>query len=82
MQVIPCRFYYYDSVVYLEDRNSDTSRRTFIVQYPFSSSGIFVFLYEVENYSFKIFKELYWNFDGDSIESRSILSYHLQIIIL
>jgi hypothetical protein len=45
---IPCRFYQYCSVVQLEVRNSDSARSSFIVQDCFG--------YEVENYSFKVYK--------------------------
>jgi hypothetical protein len=66
---IPCSFYYYYSVVQLEVWDSDTSRRSFIVQDCFSYPGFFVFPYEVENCSFQLCKELCWNFDEDFIES-------------
>ena len=66
---IPCSFYYYCSVVYREIREGDTSRSAFIVQVCFSYPGIFVLSYEVEKGSFKVCKELCWNFGGKCIES-------------
>jgi hypothetical protein len=45
------------------------SRSFFIVQVCISYLGIFVLSYEVENGSFKVCKELCWNFDGKNIES-------------
>ena len=66
---IPCVFYYYCSVVQLEFRVADASRSSVIVQDCLSYPGFFGFLYEVENCSFKVCKELCWNFDGNCIES-------------
>ena len=37
---------------------------------------LFVFPNEVENCSFKIYKELCWNFDGDGIESVDCFWYY------
>ena len=60
---IPCCFYYYSSVVQLEVRTSKTSSISFIIQNCFSYP--FMFPYEIENFQFKLCKELWWNFDGD-----------------
>ena len=40
-----------------------------IIQDCFGYLGLFVFPYEVENYSFKFCEKLSWNIDGDSLES-------------
>jgi hypothetical protein len=47
-------------------RDDDTSGSSFNVQNCFSYPGFFffVFSYEVENCSFKFYKELCWIFDG------------------
>ena len=66
---IPGCSQYRSSVVEFEVRNCDASRSSFIVQDCFGYPVFFVFPYEVENCSFKVFKELWWNFDGDCIES-------------
>jgi hypothetical protein len=66
---IPYGFCYYCSVVWLEIRDGGYPQNIF------SCTGVFwlswvVFLYEViECCSFKVCKELCWNFDGDCIES-------------
>ena len=69
---IPCRFYYHCSIVQLEVNDADTSRSSFIVQDHFTYLGVF-FSYEIENCSFKVYKKLCWNFDGNSIESELFL---------
>ena len=61
-------FYYYCSVVQLEVRDGDTSISRYCIGLLLLSC-FFLFLYEVENCSFKVCKELCWNFDGDCIES-------------
>jgi hypothetical protein len=55
---ILCSFYYYSSVVWLEIRDGDSLRSLFIVQDQFSYPGSFVCPYTVENYFFKVCKEL------------------------
>ena len=40
-----------------------------IVHDCFSYPGFFIFPYEVDNWSLKVFKQLCGNFDGDCIES-------------
>jgi hypothetical protein len=74
--LIPWSNYYYCFVVQLEVMNGNTSKSSFIVQdcvclflFCFCYPGFFVFWYEIEFFSFKICKELCWNFDGNSIES-------------
>jgi hypothetical protein len=49
-------FNYHCSVVHLKIRDGDTSRNFFIVQYCSILFG--AVSYEVESYSFKVFKEL------------------------
>ena len=61
---IPCDFYDCSSVVQLESKNSETSSSSFIGQDCFNSSGFSGFPSEVENFSFKICKELHWNLIG------------------
>jgi hypothetical protein len=55
---IPGSFYYCCSVVQLEVKDGDSSKCSFVVQDCFVYPGFFVFLYEVENCSFKICEEL------------------------
>jgi hypothetical protein len=62
-------FYHYCSVVQLDDRDSDSSRRIFYFQDCFGYPEFFVFPFEVENCSFKICKKLFWNFYVNCIES-------------
>jgi hypothetical protein len=62
---IPCSFYYHCSVVCLELREGDTLGCCFIVYDCLSYSMFFVFLYEVG--SVKVYKELCWNIDGNSL---------------
>jgi hypothetical protein len=52
-----------------EFRDDDSPRSSFIVHDGFGYSGFFVFPYEGENGSFKVFNKLCWNFDGDCIKS-------------
>jgi hypothetical protein len=66
---IICRFYYDCSAVQFEIRDGGISRSSFTVQNYFSHPGVSVFPYKVENCSFKVRKELCWNFDGNCIES-------------
>jgi hypothetical protein len=65
---IPSGFYYNNPLLELEIRLDDTSRSSFIVldclSYP-----VFFPPYEIEYCSFKICKELYWNFDVNCIVS-------------
>lgn len=73
----PFIFCYHSCVVELEIREDNTSGISLIVQYRFSYHGNFifpwevqfVFAYEVQYYSFKICKELSWDFNLDFIES-------------
>lgn len=65
---IPCRFYYYCSIVPLEIKGGDISR-SFIGHDCYSNLGPFVSPYEAEYYSFKICKELCWNFYGNCADS-------------
>ena len=51
----------------LEVRDGDSSHSSFIVHDCFSDHGVFVFPYEVEYFSFKVCKELCWNFDGNCL---------------
>ena len=66
---IPCGFHHYCSVVELENRDGDSPSCSLIVKNNFFSSGLFAFPDEFENYSFHVFEELCWDFDGDCIES-------------
>jgi hypothetical protein len=66
---IPHHFYYYGSVVQLEISDGDTFRSSFIVHDCFSYPEFFVLSYEVENFNFKVCKELCWDFDGNYIGS-------------
>jgi hypothetical protein len=54
---VPCTFI--TIVVQLEVQDGDSSRNSFIIQDYFSYVGFFVFLYEVENCSFQVCKELF-----------------------
>jgi hypothetical protein len=54
---VPCGFYDYCSEEQLVVRDSDSSRGSFIVKDCFGYPGFFVFPYEVENCSFKIWKK-------------------------
>jgi hypothetical protein len=58
---ITCGFYHFCL--------SDSSRCSFIVPNCFGCPGLFVFPYEVENCSFHICEEFYWNIDGNYIGS-------------
>jgi hypothetical protein len=40
-----------------------------VVQDGFGYPRFFVFLFEVDNCSFKVYKNLFWNFNGDCIEA-------------
>ena len=65
---IPRCFYYCSSIVELEIRDGDTSRRSFFVQDCFSYLGLSVFPYEVESCSFKVCEDfLRLFFDGDEL---------------
>ena len=64
---IVCSFYHYCSVVQLEVRDGDSSQSSFIVQDCFAYPDFlfvcwfvcsFVFPYEVENCSFKVYKKI------------------------
>ena len=55
---IPCNFYEYCFVVQLEVKGDDTSRSSFIILDSFSYPVCFGFPYDVENCSFKVYKEL------------------------
>ena len=55
-------------VVEFEARDCDASRSSFIIQDCFGYPGFFVFPYEVEYHSFKVFKLFCWDFDGNCIE--------------
>lgn len=57
--VVDLIFYYYRSVVQLEIGASYTSHGSFSIQNCFSYSGFFIFLYEPENYPFKICEEVF-----------------------
>ena len=65
----PCSFYHCCSVVQLEVRDGDSFRSSFIVKNYFSHPGFFGFPYIIDNCFFHVFKELYWNFYGNFIES-------------
>jgi hypothetical protein len=67
---IPCGIYHYCFVVQLEVRDGDSLRRSFIVESCFGYPGIIFFPYEIENCSFYVCEELYWNFDGDCIAKK------------
>ena len=62
-------FIYFSFVVQLEIRDGDASRNSFIVHNCLSYPRYFVFLYEVDSCSFKVCKELCWNFDGNCDQS-------------
>jgi len=65
----PCSFYHYCSVVELEVRDSEFTSHSFIVKNCFLCFGFFAFPDEFENCFFCVFEELFWDFDGDCIES-------------
>lgn len=62
-------FYYYNTVVQLVIGDGDNSSSSTIIQTCLNYPGIFVFLYEAEDYTFKMCEELHWNFHGDFIDS-------------
>jgi hypothetical protein len=53
---IPYSFNHYCSVVDLGIRDGDSSRASLITQGSFGYPGFLVFLYEIENCSFKAYK--------------------------
>ena len=65
---IPWRFYYYYSVVQLENWD-DNSRSSFVVQDYFSSSVFFLFFSMKLRFILLKSINLWWNFDGNCIES-------------
>ena len=65
---ISCRFYCYGSAVQLEVRNSDISRWSCIVQDHFSYFGFFYFAIWSPIFSFKIYEELWCDFNAICIE--------------
>ena len=69
---VPFSFYYYSSVVELDIRDGGISR-SFIVQDYFSYPEFFVLPYEVEYSSFKVCKELCWDFNGNYIKPVRLL---------
>ena len=66
-------FQYCSSVVEFEVKDCDASRSSFIAQncfcFCFGYPGFFVFPYEVEYHSFKVFEEFCWDFDEHCVES-------------
>ena len=66
---IPSCFQNYGSIIELEVRDGDASRRSFIVKSCFGYPGFLVFPYKVEYCPFKVCEELCWDFDGDCIDS-------------
>ena len=70
---VPSCFHYCRSVIELDVRDGDASGSSFIVQdcfgYPVLFLLLFVFSYEVNYFSFKVYEELCWDFNGDCIES-------------
>lgn len=65
MLCISCNIYYHCSVIQLEIRNGDASRRSFIYRIVLAIG----FPCEVWYCYFKVCREFYWNFDRKSIES-------------
>lgn len=61
--------YYCISIVEPEVGDGDASRRSIIVQDSFSYPWLLVFPYQVECCPVKICKELYWDFNGNCIQS-------------
>ena len=55
---IPSSFYYYYSVVLSDIRDCDFSQCSIMVQDSFGYPRFFVFTYQAENWSFKIFKKI------------------------
>ena len=55
-------FYFYSSVARLLIENIDTSSSSFIVRGHFRYPGIFVFPYEVENFSFQCLERVVFDF--------------------
>jgi hypothetical protein len=66
---IPCSFYYYCSVVQLEIRDGEPPEVLLLYRILLAFLDVFVFPYEVESCSFKVCKELCWNFGGNCFES-------------
>ena len=64
----PYSLYHYCSVVKIEVRDGDSPSCSSIVKNWFFYSKYFAFLAEFENFSFHVFEELCWDFDGDCIE--------------
>ena len=65
---IPYSFCHYCSVIQFEIRDGNFPRSSFIVENSFCYPSFFVIPDEFANYSFLLYEELSWNFDGDSIE--------------
>jgi hypothetical protein len=61
---IPCRFYYYYSVVQLEVRDGAFVEVLLWLMIVFTSIGFFLFPYDIENCSFHVWEELCWNLMG------------------
>jgi hypothetical protein len=72
---ILCGFYYCCSVVHLDIRNMILLEFILFYRIVLVILGLIVFLYEVENCSFKVCKEFCWIFDGNCIESALILVF-------
>ena len=53
-------FHYCSSVIELDVKDGEI---------PLLYQIVFIFPYEVDYYSFKVYEELCWDFDGDGIES-------------
>ena len=64
---IPCSFYHHCSIVLLEVWDTDSPRSSFIVKNSLSYPGFFVITGEFENWSFSLFDDISWNFNGDII---------------
>jgi hypothetical protein len=52
----------------------------FIVENYFRYSGLFAFLDEFDDYSFHVFEELCWNFDGDCIKNCRMAIFTMLIL--
>jgi hypothetical protein len=61
-------FYPHCFVVEHEVRDCNSSQSSLIVL-DFGFPWLIIFTYEVQNWSYKVYKKLGWNFDGDCIES-------------
>jgi hypothetical protein len=72
---ILCGFYYYNSVVVLEIRMVIPPGVLLLYRVVLAILCFLFFSYEIEYCSFKVYKELCWNFDGQLISFFNVLKF-------